>query len=267
MTFPTDDASVLGRERNALCARVSLRPFPRERILVVVHKRLHEELVAEQSPIDDLVRLGRAHDVVTPRAGARLDLRLRRDELRRLDVELVRRGLDADARESDLAARTRALASGHEEHVGDAGQVRRHRGTGVRRGLLGAALFRQPLIHGGGPPVLGRRGAEERQLHLQAPHRFAGRVLSRLARELLHQLRVEVAHLHEQCDDRGHECTDRPFGDHVRNELPDSTTGPSSARIKKRHGLSVDNLKGAASSSNGDAGPQEPFKVTAPLGK
>jgi hypothetical protein len=187
----------VGRERNALCSRVSLHSFPRDRILVVVHERLHEELVAEQSPIDDLVRLGRAHDVVTPRAGARLDLRLRRDELRRLDVELLRSGLDADAREIDLAARTGALGSGNEEHVGDAGQVRRQRGTGVRRGLLGAALLRQPLLCGGGPPVIGRRGAEERQLHLQAPHRFAGRVLSRLARELLHELRVEVAHLHE----------------------------------------------------------------------
>jgi hypothetical protein len=42
-----------------------------------------------------------------------------------------------------------------------------------------------------------------------------------VARDLAHQLGVEIAHLDEQRDDRRHELRDGALGDHVRDELPD----------------------------------------------
>jgi hypothetical protein len=65
----------------------------------VADERLHEEFVAEDAAIDDLVPLVRRHDVLAELgAAARVDLGLRDDELRRLDVELLRRRLGRSSR-------------------------------------------------------------------------------------------------------------------------------------------------------------------------
>jgi hypothetical protein len=85
----------------------------------VVDQRLHEQLVAEDTAVDDLVGHGRRHDVMSALgAGARLDLRLPHDVLGRLDVELLGRRLEADTLGFALAVRTRALGVGHQPHVG-----------------------------------------------------------------------------------------------------------------------------------------------------
>ncbi len=76
---------MLAARGTSSCAGVSLHALPGHRVLVVVDEGLHEQLVAEDAAVEDLVALVGGHDVlVALGAGARLELRLRHDELRRL---------------------------------------------------------------------------------------------------------------------------------------------------------------------------------------
>jgi hypothetical protein len=143
---------------------------------------------------------------------------LRDDEPRGLYIELFGCRLDADAAHLDVAMGATALGLGHQHHVGHARQVRRQKGAAVSRGFLGAALLRLLVLGQRGLRVVGRRRIEQRQLHLQPAHRLARRALARLARELLHQLRVEVAHPREQRDDGRDERRDGAASEHVRDE-------------------------------------------------
>jgi hypothetical protein len=116
----------VGGEGDVLLPGVAIHAFPGHCVVVVVDERLHEQLVAEDAAVEHFVALVRRHDVlVAPGTGACLELRLQHDELRRSNVELLGRGLDADARDLDVTVRARELVGGDLSHVGHARQVRR----------------------------------------------------------------------------------------------------------------------------------------------
>ncbi len=161
------------------------------------------------------------HDVVAAWAGARFDLRLRDDEFRGTYIELFGRELDGDALGLHAAMWTSALGVVDEKHVGHARQVGGQLGSAVRRRLLGAALLGLLVLGRCRLAVIGRRRDPTGQLHLQPVHRLIRRPFARRAREPLHQLPVEIAHPHQQPDDRRHQRGDGPLGDHLRDELLD----------------------------------------------
>jgi hypothetical protein len=226
----------VGRQRHVLLAGVSLHALEGHGVLVVIDQRLHQKLVAENATVDGFVgRVGR-HNVIAARTGARLDLGLRHDERQGTHVELFGGGLDGDALGLHVTVRTRALGVVDEKHVGHPRQVGGQLGSAVRGRFFSAALFGLLVLGRCRLAVIGRRRDPKGQLHLQPAHRLIRRAFARRARELLHQLRVEIAHSHQQRDDRRHQPGDRALGDHVRDELLDGFE-VRSERAGDRRGL------------------------------